>query len=196
MGKMIGCGALALILIVGMLVLGGISINNRLVTLEEGVDAAWSQVENTYQRRADLIPNLVSTVRGAADFERDTLNDVVQARSRVGQVQLNGAPTAEQMQQFQQAQQGLSSALSKLLVVVERYPELKATQAFRDLQVQLEGTENRIAVERRRFNEAARGFNTARRKFPASVIANMKGFDAKPYFESKPGSDEPPKVEF
>ncbi len=196
MGKAIGCAALVLLLVVGLVILGGIKINNRLVTLEEGVDAAWSQVENTYQRRADLIPNLVSTVKGAADFERDTLNDVVQARSKVGQVQLNGAPTAEQMQQFQQAQQGLSSALSKLLVVVERYPELKATQAFRDLQVQLEGSENRIAVERRRFNEAARGFNTARRKFPASVIANMKGFEAKPYFESKAGSDEPPKVEF
>lgn len=196
MGKAIGCAALVLLLVVGLVVLGGIKINNRLVTLEEGVDAAWSQVENTYQRRADLIPNLVSTVKGAANFERDTLNDVVQARSKVGQVQLNGAPTAEQMQQFQQAQQGLSSALSKLLVVVERYPELKATQAFRDLQVQLEGSENRIAVERRRFNEAARGFNTARRKFPASVIANMKGFEAKPYFESKAGSDEPPKVEF
>ncbi len=196
MGKIIGCGVLVLALVAGLVLLGGVKINNRLVTLEEGVDAAWSQVENTYQRRADLIPNLVSTVKGAANFERDTLNDVVQARSKVGQVQLNGAPTAEQMQQFQQAQQGLSSALSKLLVVVERYPELKATQAFRDLQVQLEGTENRITVERRRFNEAAREFNTARRKFPASLVASMKGFDAKPYFESKPGSAEPPKVEF
>ncbi len=193
MGKTIGCGAAVLILLVGLF---GVMTYNRLVTLQEGVDAAWSQVENTYQRRADLIPNLVSTVKGAADFERGTLNDVVEARSRVGQVQLTGAPSAEQLQQFQQAQDGLSSALSRLLVVVERYPELKATQAFRDLQVQLEGTENRITVERRRFNEAARGFNTARRKFPAALFAGMMGFSAKPYFESKPGSDEPPKVEF
>jgi LemA protein len=191
--KAVGCIVLVVLLVLGLF---AAMTYNRLVSLQEGVDAAWSQVENTYQRRADLIPNLVATVRGAADFERGTLNDVVEARSRVGQVQIGSAPNAEQLQQFQQAQDGLSSALSRLLVVVERYPELTATQGFRDLQVQLEGTENRITVERRRFNEAAQAFNTARRSFPAVLFANMMGFPAKPYFESKAGSDEPPKVEF
>jgi len=166
------------------------------VGLEEGVDAAWGQVENVYQRRADLIPNLVATVKGAADFERETLQNVIEARSKIGQMNIEGAPTPEQMQVFQANQDALSSALSRLLVVVERYPELKAVDAFRDLQVQLEGTENRIAVERNRYNEAARAFNTARRKFPAVMIANMLGFADKGYFESKPGADEPPVVEF
>jgi LemA protein len=191
--KAVGCIVMVVLLLVGAF---AALTYNRLVGLQEGVDAAWSQVENTYQRRADLVPNLVATVRGAADFESETLNEVVEARSRVGQVQIGEAPTAEQLQQFQQAQEGLSSALSRLLVVVERYPELKATQAFRDLQVQLEGTENRIAVERRRFNEAARTFNTARRRFPAVLLAGTMGFEQKPYFEADEGSEEPPKVEF
>ena len=197
MGKTIGCVILA-----GLVVLGGLGLlwaigaYNGLVAADEGVSAAWSQVENAYQRRADLIPNLVSTVKGAADFERETLDSVVAARSKVGQVNLGQAPTAEQMAQFQQAQDGLSSALSRLLVVVERYPDLKATQAFRDLQVQLEGTENRITVERGRFNEAARRYNTLRKTFPTSTVANFKGFGERPYFDAKPGSDEPPKVEF
>lgn len=192
---LIGCGAVAIAVIVLVaLMVGG--TYNRLVGLEEGVDAAWSQVENVYQRRADLIPNLVATVKGAADFEQETLQNVVEARAKVGQMSFDKAPTAAQMQQFQANQDALSSALSRLLVVVERYPDLKAVQAFRDLQVQLEGTENRIAVERRRFNETARQYNTARRRFPAVLIAGMLGFEDKAYFESKPGAEEPPQVDF
>jgi LemA protein len=192
---LIGCGlaVLGLVVLVALMVSG---VYNNLVGLEEGVDAAWGQVENVYQRRADLIPNLVATVKGAADFEQETLQNVVEARAKVGQMNIEGAPTEAQMQSFQANQDALSSALSRLLVVVERYPELKAVQAFRDLQVQLEGTENRIAVERNRYNEAARGFNTARRRFPAVLIAGFLGFGEKAYFESKPGADEPPQVEF
>jgi LemA protein len=196
MGKaLIGCGvaAVGLILLIALIV-GG--VYNNLVGLQEGVDEAWGQVENVYQRRADLIPNLVATVKGASDFEQETLQNVVEARAKVGQMTIEGAPTAAQMQAFQANQDALSSALSRLMVVVERYPELKAVQAFRDLQVQLEGTENRIAVERRRFNEVTRNYNTARRRFPAVMIAGFFGFDDKPYFESKPGAEEPPVVEF
>jgi LemA protein len=191
---LLGClVVLGLVVLVGVAVAG---VFNRLVGLEEGVKTAWSQVENVYQRRADLIPNLVETVKGARDFEQETLTQVVEARSKVGSVGLSGPPTPEQMQAFQQAQDGLSSALSRLLVVVERYPELRATEAFRDLQVQLEGTENRIAVERRRYNEAAQAFNTARRKVPAVLIANLFGFGEKPYFEADAGAERPPSVEF
>jgi LemA protein len=192
---LIGCGLAALgIVVLLVLMVGG--IYNNLVGLQEGVQAAWGQVENVYQRRADLIPNLVATVRGAADFEQETLQNVVEARAKVGQTNIEGSPTPEQLQAFQANQDALSSALSRLLVVVERYPELQAVQAFRDLQVQLEGTENRIAVERNRYNEAARAYNTARRQFPAVLIANLFGFGEKGYFESKPGADEPPVVEF
>jgi LemA protein len=192
---LIGCLVVALgfALLVGMMTMG---VYNRLVGLSEAVDAGWAQVENVYQRRADLIPNLVATVKGAADFEQETLQNVIEARAKVGQMNLDEAPTAAQLQQFQANQDALSSALSRLLVVVERYPELKATQAFRDLQVQLEGTENRIAVERRRYNEIARDYNTARKRFPAVFLAGLFGFEEKAYFESKPGSDEPPVVEF
>ena len=196
MSKMlIGCAVLALaaVLAVGLMV-GG--IYNRLVGLNEGVDSAWAQVENVYQRRADLIPNLVATVKGAAAFEQETLQNVIEARAKVGQINFDTAPTPEQMEQFQASQDGLSSALSRLLVVVERYPELKATQAFRDLQVQLEGTENRIVVERQRYNEVAREYNTSRNRVPAVFVANLLGFPEKAYFESKPGAEEPPKVEF
>jgi LemA protein len=193
-GLLLGCGGL---LILALLVaLPGVSGYNRLVSLEEGVKTAWSQVENVYQRRADLIPNLVETVKGARDFERDTLTAVIEARAKVGQVQLNKVPSAGEMQQFQAAQDGLSSALSRLMVVVERYPELKATEAFRDLQSQIEGTENRITVERKRFNEAAQSFNTARRTFPTVIIASLFGFAEKPYFQATPGSDRPPQVKF
>jgi LemA protein len=195
----LGCGiaaALGLFVLALVLVAMGVGAYNRLVTLEEGVSSAWAQVENTYQRRADLIPNLVETVRGARDFEQETLTEVVEARAQVGQVSLDGVPSADQLQQYQQAQDALSSALSRLLVVVERYPELTATQSFRDLQVQLEGTENRIAVERRRFNEAAQAFNTARRRFPTVLFTNLMGFQEKSYFESTPGADRPPRVEF
>ncbi|MEM7354875.1 MAG: LemA family protein [Acidobacteriota bacterium] len=192
---LLGCGA---VLVLGALVVAVMAggIYNRLVGLEEGVKSAWAQVENVYQRRADLIPNLVNTVRGAKDFEQETLQAVVEARSKVGQVSLDGVPSPGQLSQFQGAQDQLSSALSRLLVVVERYPELKATEAFRDLQSQLEGTENRIAVERRRFNEVAQTFNAARRKFPAVLFANLMGFAERPYFESTPGADKPPEVEF
>jgi len=196
MGKiLIGCGlaALGLILLIALMV-GG--VYNNLVGLQEGVNEAWGQVENVYQRRADLIPNLVATVKGASDFEQETLQNVVEARAKVGQMTIEGAPTAAQMQAFQANQDALSSALSRLMVVVERYPELQAVQAYRDLQVQLEGTENRIAVERRRYNEVARNYNTARRRFPAVMIAGFLGFDDKSYFESKAGADEPPVVEF
>jgi LemA protein len=192
---LIGCGLAAVALILGIaLMVGG--VYNNLVGLQEAVDAAWGQVENVYQRRADLIPNLVATVKGAADFEQETLQNVIEARAKVGQMNIAGAPTPEQLQSFQANQDALSSALSRLLVVVERYPELKAVQGFRDLQVQLEGTENRIAVERNRYNETARSYNTARRQFPAVLVANLLGFGDKGYFEAKPGADEPPKVEF
>jgi len=192
---LLGCG----LVVLGVLIFLGLAVAgsyNRLVTLEETVKSAWSQVENVYQRRADLVPNLVETVKGAASFEKDTFTAVTEARAKVGQVTFGKVPDAQQMQQFQGAQDGLSSALSRLLVVVEKYPELKATQAFRDLQVQLEGTENRIAVERRRFNEAAQAFNTTRRRFPTMIVASLFGFAEKPYFQSAPGSDKAPQVKF
>ncbi len=190
----IGCGVIAAIVLI--LVATGVGSYNRLVQLDEGVDNAWSQVENVYQRRADLIPNLVATVKGAKEFEQETLTQVVEARAKVGQVNFQTAPDAAQLGQFEAAQSQLSSALSRLLVVVERYPELKATEAFRDLQAQLEGTENRISVERKRFNDATLHYNKTRRQFPTILLANIMGFGDKPYFESTPGADEPPKVEF
>jgi LemA protein len=190
----IGCGVL---IVIGLALLGtGITSYNRLVELEEGVDSAWSQVENVYQRRADLVPNLVATVKGAKEFEQDTLTQVVEARAKVGQVNFDQAPDAGQLEQFEAAQSQLSSALSRLLVVVERYPELKATEAFRDLQAQLEGTENRIAVERRRFNDATMNYNKTRRRFPTVLLASIMGFGDKPYFKASEGAEEPPKVEF
>lgn len=190
----IGCGVL---IVIGLALLGtGITSYNRLVELEEGVDSAWSQVENVYQRRADLVPNLVATVKGAKEFEQDTLTQVVEARAKVGQVNFDQAPDAGQLEQFEAAQSQLSSALSRLLVVVERYPELKATEAFRDLQAQLEGTENRIAVERRRFNDATMNYNKTRRRFPTVLLASIMGFGDKPYFRASEGAEEPPKVEF
>ena len=191
---LIGCGVIVVIALI--LVATGVGSYNRLVQLDEGVDNAWSQVENVYQRRADLIPNLVATVKGAKEFEQETLTQVVEARAKVGQVNFQTAPDAAQLQQFEAAQTQLSSALSRLLVVVERYPELKATEAFRDLQAQLEGTENRISVERRRFNDSTLDYNKTRRQFPTILLANIMGFADKPYFESTPGADKPPKVEF
>ncbi len=195
MGKgLIGCGVIAVIALV--LVVSAVGSYNTLVELDEGVDNAWSQVENVYQRRADLIPNLVATVKGAAEFEKDTFTQVVEARAKVGQINFESAPDAAQLQQFEAAQSQLSSALSRLLVVVEKYPELKATEAFRDLQAQLEGTENRISVERKRFNDATLVYNKTRRRFPTVLLARLMGFDDKPYFEAVPGAEEPPKVEF
>ena len=196
MKKTLGCALVAILVVVAVLGIAAAGSYNRLVGLQEGVESAWSEVENHYQRRADLVPNLVATVKGAADFEQETFTRVTEARARVGQVQVGGLPDAQQLEQFQQAQGELSSALSRLLVVVERYPELTATQAFRDLQVQLEGTENRVAVARRRYNEAAQAFNTARRRFPTVLVAGLMGFDQRPYFEAQEGAEEVPRVEF
>jgi LemA protein len=173
---------------------------NRLVNLQEDVTSQWGQVEGAYQRRADLVPNLVATVKGAAKFEQDTLTQVVEARSKVGQATVGAGAVNDPaaMQRFAAAQDALSSALSRLLVVVERYPELKAVAAFRDLQAQLEGTENRINVERKRYNDLARDFNAARRRVPASWLIGMLGWDfpAKAYFQAQAGAQNAPKVEF
>ena len=170
---------------------------NTMVTLDEGISSQWAQVENAYQRRADLIPNLVNTVKGYADFEKETLIQVIEARSKATSINIDpGNITPEAISQFQNAQAGLSSALSRLMVVVERYPELKANQNFLELQAQLEGTENRIAVERRKFNEATRQYNTYIRKFPKNIVAGIFGFDKKTYFEAEEKAKEVPKVEF
>jgi len=193
-------GAVVLVLII----FGGAiaSTYNSLVRLDQAAQTQWAQVENQYQRRTDLVPNLVNTVKGAANFEQSTLTAVTEARSRVGQVTSgaveNIARDPQAFARFQQAQDQLSSALSRLMVVAERYPELKATQNFRDLQVQLEGTENRIAVERMRFNEAAMAFNTKRDTFPTVLIAGLFGsrFQEKPYFKSTAAAEKPPEVKF
>jgi len=186
------------IVVVLVLVLFGITINNSLVGQEETVNQAWAQVENQYQRRLDLIPNLVSTVQGAANFEQETLTQVIEARSQATSININPGDlnNSEVFAQFQQAQDQLSGALSRLLVTVERYPEIQATQNFRDLQTQLEGTENRITTERMRFNQAAQAFNTSIRRFPASLFANMLGFERKAYFEAREGADQAPVVNF
>ena len=184
--------------VLGLLAFFGISVNNGLVEREENVESAWAQVENQYQRRADLIPNLVNTVRGAADFEQETLTAVIDARSQATSVSVSSDDLNDpaQLQQFQAAQQQLSGALSRLLVSVERYPELKANNNFRDLQAQLEGTENRIATERKRFNDAAQGYNTSIRKFPTSIFASIGGFERKAYFEAEQGAEQAPTVDF
>ncbi len=171
--------------------------NNTMVEYEENVTAAWSQVENAYQRRADLIPNLVNTVKGYADFEKETLTAVVNARAKATGVNVDANDLdPAKLEQFQQAQAGLSSALSRLLLVVERYPDLKANQNFLELQSQLEGTENRIAVERRKFNEEAQQYNTYIRKFPNNLFAGMFGFEKKAYFEAIEGAEKVPEVNF
>jgi len=176
----------------------GTGIYNNLVGLDENVSQAWSQVENQYQRRSDLIPNLVNTVKGVADFEKETYTAVTEARAKVNQINVSpdmlNNPNA--FQQFQSAQDGLSSALSRLLVTVENYPQLKANENFMQLQSQLEGTENRISVERKKFNEVVQNYNTTIRRFPASIIAGFTGFNQKQYFTAAPGSDQAPKVEF
>src|SRR5437667_4700516 len=197
----IGCGGVVVILlfivIIAALALGG--IYNRLVRLQQSVDQSWAQVQNVYQRRADLIPNLVNTVQGAANFEKSTIVEVTNARASVGRVQLdpNKAPTdARQLEEFQAAQGQLSNALSRLLVVVERYPELKSNQNFLGLQAQLEGTENRISVERNNFNGAVQDFNTAVRRFPTNTIAGMFGFSSRPFFAAQQGAEKAPTVNF
>jgi LemA protein len=168
-----------------------------MVTLDEQVQASWSQVVTDYQRRMDLIPNLVSTVKGYADFEQETLTQVIQARANATNVNLNvDNLDAATIGKLQQTQQALSSALSRLLVTVERYPDLKANTNFLELQAQLEGTENRIANARRKFNESTQTFNSFIRQFPQNIFANMFGFDKKPYFEADAGAEEAPKVEF
>jgi LemA protein len=199
MGKWFALVLVGLVFVLGLSVAGGY---NSLVALDQAVQAQWGQVENVYQRRMDLVPNLVETVKGAAAFEKDTFTAVTEARSRVGQVtaattdKIVNDPAA--FERFQRSQDALSSALSRLLVVAEKYPDLKATQNFRDLQAQLEGTENRIAVERMRFNEVAQAFNTKRNSFPTVLIAGFFGsrFNEKPYFKAQPGAETAPKVKF
>ncbi len=196
---LLGCALVGgLVLLVAFFLTGyGIFSYNGMVKLEENVNEKWSQVENAYQRRLDLIPNLVETVKGYAAHEKETFQAVTEARAKAGgSVNLSALNTPEAFQQFQQAQGALSSALSRLMVVVERYPELKANQNFLSLQDQLEGTENRIAVERKRFNEAARAFNVRIKKFPAVIIANITGFKPKPYFKAQEGAEQAPKVKF
>ena len=204
---LVGC---LIVLVLFVLIFGAwfVTTRNHLVDLDQAVQAQWAQVENDYQRRYDLIPNLVRTVQGAANFEKSTLEAVVNARARVGQVAMPnaaGGPPGTQgntpndpraMAQFEAAQQGLSNALSRLLVVVERYPDLKSNQNFLQLQSELEGTENRIAVERKRYNDKAQEFNSAILHFPANIVANFGGFKPKAYFRGVAGSATPPEVNF
>ena len=196
-------GKTILIVVVVALVLGAgwfIKARNRFVALDENVKQSWSQVENVYQRRLDLIPNLVATVQGYASHERETLIAVTEARAKVGQVSSGGlgkiVNDPQAFSRFQEAQGALSSALSRLMVVAEKYPDLKANENFLDLQRQLEGTENRIAVERRRFSEAAQEYNTSIRYFPGSLIASLGGFQPKNYFQADVGAEHAPKVNF
>ena len=198
-GAMVGLGCLAAIIIVAVIVgLSTLGTYNSLVAEEENVTQQWAQVENQYQRRADLVPNLVVTVKGYAEYESEVLQAVTASRSQVGSMKISpeilNNPAA--FAQFQQAQDGLTSALSRLMVVVERYPDLKANQNFLDLQKQLEGTENRISVARMRFNEAAQSYNTRVRQFPGNIFARIFGFQQKAYFESAPGTEKPPVVDF
>ncbi|HEX3816896.1 MAG TPA: LemA family protein [Chthoniobacterales bacterium] len=196
-----GCGGILLVLvfIAVIIAIALAGSYNRLVKLDQSVNQSWAQVQNVYQRRADLIPNLVNTVSGAANFEKSTLIAVTNARASVGRMQLdpNKAPTdAAQLQQFQAAQGQLSSALSRLLVVSERYPELRASQNFLTLQAQLEGTENRISVERGNFNTAVQAYNTSVRSFPTNFFAGMFGFQPRPFFNAEPGAQKAPTVNF
>jgi LemA protein len=190
--------AIVVVIVLVFLVITGVSGYNRVVKLDQGVSQSWSQVENQYQRRSDLIPNLVETVKGAANFEQETLTRVIEARAKATQVQI----TAEQLEdpealrRFEQAQGELSSALSRLLVTVEQYPELKANANYLALQDELAGTENRIGNERRRFTETVQTYNTAVKSFPMNMLAGMFGFQPKAYFEAKEGAEEAPKVNF
>ena len=197
--RIVSVVVLIVVAVAAAILLGGCGAYNRLVGLKQQVDRSWADVQNVYQRRADLIPNLVRTVEGAANFEKTTLTEVAQARQQVNKVQLdpNAAPSdPEALQRFQQSQDQLSGALSRLLVVVERYPELKANANFQELQAQLEGTENRIAVERRKFNEVVQTYNTAVQTFPTVLFARLLGFPPKPYFAAREGADIAPDVQF
>ncbi|MBP5644361.1 MAG: LemA family protein [Bacteroidales bacterium] len=189
---------IALVAIVGLVILWGIRVNNKLVNSEENVKEAWSQVENNYKRRMDLIPQLVSTVQGAANFEKNTFTEVTEARSKASSVQVDANDLSEaNVANFQKAQDALTSALSRSInVVVERYPELTATQNFRDLQVQLEGTENRIATARQRFNETVNVYNRQLRVFPNSIVASIAGFEKKGYFTAPEGAEEAQPINF
>jgi LemA protein len=193
--------SLIVIIVLVVIVLIGYSwfkgVYNTMVTKSEAVSTQWAQVENVYQRRADLIPNLVNTVKGYAAHEKSTLTEVIEARAKATSTTVDASNlTPQAIQAFQQAQSGLSQALSKLMVVVERYPELKANQNFLELQAQLEGTENRIAVERKRFNEIARDYNTYIKLFPKNLFAGMFGFEPKPYFKAAEGAEKAPEVKF
>jgi len=189
--------AIVIVIILLLLVSWGTGIYNKLVTKEETVNQQWANVENVYQRRADLIPNLVATVKGVANFEKSTLTAVIEARAKATSVSINPKNLDEaSLQRFQQAQDGLSSSLARLMVVVERYPELKATQNFAELQAQLEGTENRITVERMKFNEVAQAYNAYLRQFPAVIFAGIYGFQKKAYFLAEKGAEKAPPVKF
>jgi LemA protein len=198
-GQMTGLGCLAIIVIAALII--GFSFwgtYNKLVSQQQNVESKWAQVENVYQRRADLIPNLVATVKGYASHEKEVLETVTASRAQVGSMRVTPEilNNPAEFQKFQQAQAGLSSALSRLMVVVERYPDLKANQNFLELQSQLEGTENRITVERMRFNEAAQEYNVTLMQFPTNIAARLFGFQKKAYFQSAPGSERAPVVDF
>lgn len=186
-----------IIAVVAVIAIMCVSAYNSLVSSEESVDTAWSQVENVYQRRADLIPNLVNTVKGYAAHEKETLEGVVSARAKATQMTIDPTNlTPEAIEKFQAAQGELGSALGKLLAITENYPDLKANENFKELQAQLEGTENRIAVERKKFNETVQVYNTSIRKFPRSIVASMFGFERKPYFKAQEGAEQAPTVQF
>ncbi len=188
-------GLIAFIILI--FILWGVNVYNRMVSMNESVTSQWGNVEAQYQRRMDLIPNFVNTVKGAADFEQQTLTRVIEARSKATSITVDPSNLSEEaLAQFQQAQGELSSALSRLMVVVEQYPQIKATQNFRDLQVELEGTENRIAVERRKYNEVAQTYNAYIKKFPQNFISGMFGFREKGYFKSAEGAENAPQVKF
>lgn len=198
-GWIIALSIIAVIVIVAIAIIGwGVGVYNKLVGLNEGVNQAWSQVENQYQRRYDLIPNLVATVQGVANFEKETFTAVTEARAKVGQIKLSSDQLTDPQafQKFQQAQDGLSSALSRLLVVSENYPQLKANENFLQLQAQLEGTENRISVERMKFNQVVQDYNVQIKRFPAAIIAGITGFTEKQYFKAAEAAQEAPKVQF
>ena len=186
-----------IIAVVAVIVIWAVSMYNGLVTMDESVNSQWANVETQYQRRADLIPNLVNTVKGYATHEKETLEGVVSARAEATKTTIDPSNLNEEsMKKFQAAQGDLSSALSRLMLVIERYPDLKANQNFSELQAQLEGTENRISVERKRFNETAQSYNTYIRSFPTNVLAGMFGFQPKAYFSAESGAEKAPKVEF
>jgi len=193
-------GSIILFVVLGLLLIGGCmtcNVQKSLVTLDENAKSKWGEVQNQYQRRADLVPNLVNTVKGAAGFEQQTLTDVINARAKATSIQVNPDDlTPEKLAEFQAAQGQLSQALGRLMMITENYPQLKATEAFRDLQVQLEGTENRIAVARKNFNDAVQSYNTQLRVFPNNIFAGMMGFERKGMFEADQNAQKAPQVQF